>query len=80
MALTEFGANVLLGLLATVIVVLICLPPKWDPAIRWKERNERRLINERLGPDDPSCSHSHFDPSKHGRRCTCGTLMFDPGD
>lgn len=25
------------------ICVLVILPPKYDPAIRWKERNERRL-------------------------------------
>lgn len=24
------------------IVVLILLPPKYDPSIRWKERNERK--------------------------------------
>lgn len=25
-----------------VVAVLVFLPPKYDPAIRWKERNERR--------------------------------------
>jgi hypothetical protein len=25
---------------AAVVAVLIFLPPKWDPAIRWKERQE----------------------------------------
>lgn len=33
------GLNVLL---LVVAVVLVILPPKYDPAIRWKERNERR--------------------------------------
>ena len=28
--------------LAGIVVVLILLPPKYDPAIRWKERNERK--------------------------------------
>ena len=30
-----------LALLA-VVVVFVILPPKYDPAIRWKERNERK--------------------------------------
>ncbi len=25
-----------------ICLVLILLPPKYDPAIRWKERNERK--------------------------------------
>jgi hypothetical protein len=25
-----------------VLLVLVLLPPKYDPAIRWKERNERK--------------------------------------
>lgn len=29
-------------ILAVVCIGLIILPPKYDPAIRWKERNERR--------------------------------------
>jgi hypothetical protein len=28
--------------LIVIVVVLIVLPPRWDPAIRWKERQERR--------------------------------------
>lgn len=28
--------------LIVVCVVLVLLPPKYDPAIRWKERNERK--------------------------------------
>lgn len=28
--------------LAGIVVILILLPPKYDPAIRWKERNERK--------------------------------------
>lgn len=28
-------------LIWVVLVVLVILPPKYDPAIRWKERNER---------------------------------------
>jgi hypothetical protein len=26
------------------------------------------------------CDHKHWDLKKHGRRCTCGAWMFDPGD
>ena len=29
-------------LLIAVCVVLVVLPTKYDPAIRWKERNERK--------------------------------------
>lgn len=29
----------------SIIVVLVILPPRYDPAIRWKERNERRKKN-----------------------------------
>lgn len=28
--------------LVAVVVVLAVLPPKYDPAIRWKERNEAK--------------------------------------
>ena len=28
--------------LAGIVVMQILLPPKYDPAIRWKERNERK--------------------------------------
>lgn len=26
------------------------------------------------------CDHAHYDFRKHGRICTCGTLMVNPGD
>ena len=29
------------------IVAWIALPPRYDPAIRWKERNERRRYERR---------------------------------
>lgn len=28
--------------LVTLCVVLVVLPPKWDPLIIWKEQNERK--------------------------------------
>lgn len=31
------------AILILVVIVLIILPPSMDPAIRWKERNEKRL-------------------------------------
>lgn len=31
-------------IIVAVIAVLIALPPKYDPAIRWKERNERKRM------------------------------------
>lgn len=30
------------GILFIAAAVLVLLPPKWDPAILWKERNERK--------------------------------------
>ena len=36
--------------LIAVVVVLVVLPPKYDPAIRWKERNEaKRREQEQQG-------------------------------
>lgn len=35
--------NTLAILLLTVCVVIAFLPPEWDPAIRLKEWNERRM-------------------------------------
>lgn len=33
--------------LLSAVVIIVLLPPKYDPAIRWKERNERkRAITE----------------------------------
>jgi hypothetical protein len=29
---------------------------------------------------DPPCDHAHWDFAKHGRHCSCGALMVDPGD
>lgn len=29
-------------ILVAFCAVLVMLPPKWDPAVRWKERNERK--------------------------------------
>ncbi len=26
------------------------------------------------------CDHSHYNFREHGRNCTCGTIMNDPGD
>lgn len=41
------------AVLIAIIIVLVALPPKYDPAIRWKERNERirRLQIERRNDD-----------------------------
>jgi hypothetical protein len=51
---------------------------------KYKLERRQRLteaeLKERLGPDDPACDHQHYQWAKHGRRCTCGTLMDDPGD
>lgn len=35
--------------LIALAIIVVCLPPSWDPAIRMKERNEaRRLSRETL--------------------------------
>lgn len=33
-------------ILLVLCVVLVCLPPKWDPAIRWKERQEKKRLRD----------------------------------
>lgn len=33
--------------LIAICVVLVALPPRCDPAIRWKERNERRRMKRK---------------------------------
>jgi len=38
-------------IIGAVIAVLIALPPKYDPAIRWKERNERKHTGRDKGGD-----------------------------
>lgn len=35
--------------LLAVVVILVILPPKYDPTIRWKERNERMRGDRRDG-------------------------------
>lgn len=42
----------LVGLLSALVVVLIALPPRYDPAIRFKERTEakRKRISENRKP------------------------------
>ena len=32
----------IMWVLIAICVVIVVLPPSWDPAIRWKERNERK--------------------------------------
>lgn len=49
------------------------------------ERLDERLqesaeAETRMGPDSRFCDHRHYRPDEHGRRCTCGTLMWDAGD
>lgn len=45
--------------LVAVIAVLILLPPKWDPAIRWKERNQPKPCPHGYEDWDycPDCCH-----------------------
>lgn len=31
--------------LTALAIIVVCLPPSWDPAIRMKERNEARRLN-----------------------------------
>jgi hypothetical protein len=71
----------------------VVLPPLLDSAdlmnlLAGKKNIHRNIscliealdVDPRLGPDDPICDHKHYKYEKHGRRCTCGTLMVDPGD
>jgi hypothetical protein len=43
--------------LGAVCVVLICLPPKWDPAIRIKERQIDPRITARLKALNQAAAH-----------------------
>lgn len=36
-------------ILAVIALLAIVIPPKHDPAIRWKERNERRKKERQHG-------------------------------
>lgn len=40
--------------LGAAIVILIVLPPRWDPAIRWKEFNMRWAERLRRDEDEPN--------------------------
>ena len=35
------------ALMAGIVALIVFLPPKYDPAIRLKERNERKRKNEK---------------------------------
>ncbi len=46
---------------------------------------ERRAIDAKFiaaghAPENTACNHRHYDSKKHGRHCTCGTVMWDAGD
>lgn len=41
---------------------------------------ELRKFAEALAKGRESCDHADYDFEKHGRRCPCGEVMFDPGD
>lgn len=34
--------DLIVGVIWGICIVLVVLPPKYDPAIRWKERNEHK--------------------------------------
>lgn len=38
-----------------------------------------KVLLERQAAETP-CTHVHWKFEDHGRRCSCGTLMLDPGD
>jgi len=44
------------------------------------ERFTRAMTLARKVLEKTKCSHAHYDFIKHGRGCTCGKLMIDPGD
>lgn len=50
---------------------------------KFKERSdeiERKFVGLGHQPENKSCDHKHYSFEKHGRHCTCGTIMVDFGD
>ena len=41
---------------------------------------DAKFIKAGHKPENTSCNHKHYNPQIHGRHCTCGTCMYDPGD
>lgn len=41
---------------------------------------DKKFVATGHTPEDTSCNHMHWEFAKHGRYCTCGTVMMDPGD
>ena len=43
-------------------------------------RAERESNTRPAEPEKVPCDHSHWSFKTHGRICSCGTTMVDPGD
>jgi hypothetical protein len=61
--------------LLTICLVLTLLPPKWDPAIRWKERQERRRLRPGCYGTFPS-RHPHIWAERDCVRCSYQDQCF----
>lgn len=47
-----------------------------DESLAWMARQLAIALTRLASP----CDHQHWRQAEHGRRCTCGELMWDPGD
>lgn len=58
-------------------------PMEYQAQQAWQ--SERKAADEKFvaaghEPEDVSCNHLHWRFRLHGRHCTCGSIMSDPGD
>ena len=51
-----------------------------DPTVEATVAMDAGFIRAGHRPENKNCDHLHWVFDKHGRYCTCGTSMFDPGD
>jgi hypothetical protein len=54
----------------------MALPPRTPE----QEHTEQAFLRAGHRPENRSCDHKHYDFKKHGRYCTCGSIMVDFGD
>jgi len=41
---------------------------------------DQKFVKAGHEPGSKTCDHKHYSFEKHGRYCTCGTIMCDFGD
>lgn len=62
-------------------VVQMCLSfAGWYTLEDLMNHNRPKRVLALLGPKPGPCTHEHYNARIHGRFCTCGAQMWDPGD